>query len=111
MNKQHIICCLRNIASDIRQDRSEILRAAADMLEQPCFGWWIPVAERLPEVDEGATNKTSEKVWIFYTGALGGGRSCLGYYSKRYDTWFIGTNTVISSVTHWMPLPPAPGEV
>lgn len=76
-----------------------LMEQAADAIEELSKSRWIPVTERLPgefgrylcryRVEDGET--------IGYC-------TDFGRYDPEHGEWFVGT------VTHWMPLPPAPKE-
>lgn len=63
---------------------------------------WISVEERLPEVDELVLLHTARHQIIvgFFDGELW----CSGNYTVSWDYAFNHDVTI----THWMPLPPAP---
>lgn len=59
---------------------------------------WIPVTERLPELGEEVLvcllgSSLPEVAWL-----------------NVYDGEWTAYSTVLGDVTHWMPLPPLPGE-
>lgn len=55
---------------------------------------WIPVTERLPE--------QGQEVIVYDGGVLKPKVFAYQFWNKEYDSW--------ARVTHWMPLPQAPGE-
>jgi hypothetical protein len=67
---------------------------------------WIPVSERLPEVDEPVIAFCkSGKIFVGFRRK---------YYSGRWG-WVIltardSTKDITQTVTHWMPLPEPPEE-
>jgi hypothetical protein len=65
---------------------------------------WIPVSERLPELDPNF-HGLSVDVWIAFNGQMAIGFCCQdGSYWQRHG------NAAHLPVTHWMPLPESPKE-
>ena len=58
---------------------------------------WISVKDRLPDDDEVVIICTDKN--FVYAGELIG------------DTWFLDNDSWTATVTHWMPLPPAPEDM
>lgn len=55
---------------------------------------WIPVTERLPE--------RGQEVIVYDGGVLEPKVFAYQFWNKEYDSW--------ARITHWMPLPQAPGK-
>lgn len=75
------------------------------MASRPAAGdAWIPVAERLPEAEDGGM-PFSDNVLVF---ARAKSKPWVGYYDHRVGQWFSPQGRRRDDVTHWQPLPPPP---
>jgi hypothetical protein len=86
------------------EDRSESINLEDAYTEGVLYGWnnpqWIPVEERLPEVDE-QTTLSNECVVVDSAGA-----KYFGYYNGTDECWYTDDYTMILFVTHWMEIVP-----
>ena len=72
---------------------------------------WIPVGERLPDLDDGAVLQDGEltavKVLVAIEGAK---RSTELYFDGEEFFDYTGDEIIPYRVTHWRPMPEVPGE-
>lgn len=72
---------------------------------------WIPVGERLPDLDDGAVlldgELTAVKVLVAIEGAK---RSTELYFDGEEFFDYTGDELIPYRVTHWRPMPEVPGE-
>ena len=72
---------------------------------------WIPVGERLPDLDDGAVlldgELTAVKVLVAIEGAK---RSTELYFDGEEFFDYTGDEIIPYRVTHWRPMPEVPGE-
>ena len=72
---------------------------------------WIPVGEKLPDLDDGAVlldgELTSVKVLVAIEGAK---RSTELYFDGEEFFDYTGDEIIPYRVTHWRPMPEVPGE-
>lgn len=72
---------------------------------------WIPVWERLPDLDDGAVlldgELTAVKVLVAIEGAK---RSTELYFDGEEFFEYTGDEIIPYRVTHWRPMPEVPGE-
>lgn len=123
--------------ADKQRCQENMLSRAADRLEQ--MPQWIPVAERLPEPETDVLAVCNRNGYIFVVPAIYEDGKMLtqdskwnwcdiytyGLYSEEADDYYVPSgwwenrqfnpddvynNLVDCPVTHWMPLPAAPGE-
>ena len=86
--------------------------AAADAIEELLAQVrWIPVWERLPNLDDGAVmfpgQLTAVKVLVASEGAK---RSTELYFDGEEFFDYTGDEIIPYRVTHWRPMPEVPGE-
>ena len=86
-----------------------LMNDAADAIEELSNPKWIPVTEKLPEIDKN--NSCSKDVLVM----LDGGTCCVAVYLvDTHGRKFFECNRILPTgasfgrVTHWMPLPSAP---
>lgn len=72
---------------------------------------WVPVGERLPDLDDGAVlldgELTAVKVLVAIEGAK---RSTELYFDGEEFFDYTGDEIIPYRVTHWRPMPEVPGE-
>lgn len=72
---------------------------------------WIPVGERLPDLDDGVVlldgELTAVKVLVAIEGAK---RSTELYFDGEEFFDYTGDEIILYRVTHWRPMPEVPGE-
>ncbi len=79
---------------------------------------WIPVEERLPEMDADRKHFSSKSVLVVYKYDYGGGPQFpaigIAYFAavlkdgaSGHYCWFLASEIRVD-VTHWMPLPELP---
>ena len=103
-----LIVRLRDLAVELRKAEDALLvRDAADAIEELAdtnVGKWIPVTERLPEIEEdvliAATVHTKK----------GDVRAVTGDFINTAGQWNGASCSWRYEVTHWMPLPTPPQE-
>ncbi len=82
----------RNLLDSTKELFCDTLQKFKDYLTNP----WIPVEERLPDLDEHV---------LFRRGSHRG----YGYRSSISHAWYeVESNTYLGNITHWCPLPPLP---
>lgn len=100
---------LRRQAADAIEELSIVVRAQKAVLDK--FPHWIPVTERLPEIDE--KHHCSKDVLAY----LKGGGMCFTALEENIfgQSWFeCERHPAIEEemiVTHWMPLPKPPDHI
>lgn len=92
-------------------DRHSDLLAADTIEELLAQVRWIPVGERLPDLDDGAVlldgELTAVKVLVAIEGAK---RSTELYFDGEEFFDYTGDEIIPCRVTHWRPMPEVPGE-
>ena len=95
----------RRMDADLMQEQKERI---VELQEQV---WWIPVGEKLPDLDDGAVlldgELTAVKVLVAIEGAK---RSTELYFDGEEFFDYTGDEIIPYRVTHWRPMPEVPGE-
>ena len=111
---EELIENLRNCAevNSLSRYKRELMKQAADAIEELSEPKWIPVTERLPKGAD-ASGEVCENVNLLLDDGLVtcgwmNGITGKAYYLNARDDYI--QKTPISHVTHWMPLPKPPEE-
>lgn len=85
---------------------------AADVIEELLAQVrWIPVGERLPDLDDGAVLLDGELVAVKVLVAIEGAkRSTELYFDGEEFFDYTGDEIIPYRVTHWRPMPEVPGK-
>jgi hypothetical protein len=93
-------------------DSVNIELQAADAIEELLAQVrWVPVGERLPDLDDGAVLLDGELVAVKVLVAIEGAkRSTELYFDGEEFFDYTGDEIIPYRVTHWRPMPEVPGE-
>lgn len=95
----------RQMDADLMQEQKERIVELEDQL------WWIPVGERLPDLDDGAVLLDGELTAVKVLAAIEGAkRSTELYFDGEEFFDYTGDEIIPYRVTHWRPMPEVPGE-
>ena len=72
---------------------------------------WIPVGERLPDLDDGAVLIDGEMTAVQVLAVIAGAeKSTVLYFDGEEFFDYTGDEIIPYRVTHWRPMPEVPGE-
>ena len=95
----------RQMDADLMQEQKERIVELEDQLR------WVPVGERLPDLDDGAVLLDGELTAVKVLAAIEGAkRSTELYFDGEEFFDYTGDEIIPYRVTHWRPMPEVPGE-
>ena len=93
---------MENAILDLQHENDDLRTRIAELEQERR---WIPVSERLPEIHDDYDGEKSDCCYAIDI------HKCvwIAYYRPDEKDWYeLPAGIILTTITHWMPLPPAP---